>query len=345
MNPKMTVIDAARILGKSQAAIDEELKSRALEMGISDNIAYFGHQTAKELFSFSFKPKAVVFQILKGGTGKTSLAFEFAVRASLYGAKVLCIDLDQQGNLTQAFNQDAETVPVMVDSLSEGYSLRDSFLSVSEGLDLIPSRIENAMLDEVIRGKSFALEKVYRDPIQILKKTYDLIVVDCPPSLGQSVAASALAADLLIAPVTPEKFALSALQATCQSIEELQVAFGIDIPLHIIFNKFMPDVQSCIEILNSLRQEPYYQTKLLTTMVRLSEAFPRASIQNESLFESVIPNSAKEDVDRFTRFILGLQDIIPQNVNPNLDSSSAFTSIDDSPTQPSSSIKFPVTFC
>lgn len=320
MNPKMTVIDAARILGKSQAAIYAELKSRELEMGTSDNIVYFGHQTAKELFSFSFKPTAVVFQILKGGTGKTSLAFEFAVRASLYGAKVLCIDLDQQGNLTQAFNQDAETVPVMVDSLSEGYSLLDSFLPVSEGLDLIPSRIENAMLDEVIRGKPFALEKVYRDPIQILKKSYDLIVVDCPPSLGQSVAAAALAADLLIAPVTPEKFALSGLQATCQSIEELKVEFGIDIPLNIVFNKFMPEVPQCVEILNSLNQEPYYQTKLLNAMIRLSQDFPSTSIQNQSLFESVFTNSAKEDIDALTRCILGLQDVIPPPSNSDMGS-------------------------
>lgn len=266
MNPKMTVEDAAHILGRSQAAIYAELKTRNLAFATTDNLFHFDHHTARELFQFPFKSKVVVFQILKGGTGKTSLAFEFAVRASLYGAKVLCLDLDQQGNLTQAFNQSAESVPVMVDSLAEGYSLLDSFLSVGAGIDLIPSRIENALLDEVIRTKQFALEKVYRDPLRTLKKSYDLIVVDCPPSLGQSVAAAALAADLMIAPVTPEKFALSGLKATYQSIEELQVEFGIEIPFNIVFNKFDPEISQCVEVLAWLKQQPEYQNKILETI-------------------------------------------------------------------------------
>jgi chromosome partitioning protein len=325
MNPKMTVEDAAKVLGKSQDLIYAELINRNLDFTTTDNLFHFGHLTARELFQFSFKPKVVVFQILKGGTGKTSLAFEFAVRASLYGAKVLCIDLDQQGNLTQAFNQDAEAVPVMVDSLAEGYSLLDSFIPVEEGIDLLPSRIENALLDEVIRTKHFALEKVYRDPLKILKKSYDLIVVDCPPSLGQSVAAAALAADLIIAPVTPEKFALSGLKATYQSTEELQAEFGIEIHLNIVLNKFDPEIPQSVETLAWLKQEPYYQKKILNTLVRLSQEFPKASLQSESLFESVWANPAKDDVDQFTRLILGLQEVTP----PTLPSSSTTNSQSD----------------
>jgi len=307
----MTVEDAAYILGKSQAAIYAELKSRHLNFSSLDNLFYFGHQTSQKLFQFSFKPKVVVFQILKGGTGKTSLAFELAVRASLYGAKVLCIDLDQQANLTQAFNQSAETVPVMVDSLAEGYSLLDSFLSIEEGLDLLPSRIENALLDEVIRTKQFALNKVYRDPLQILKKTYDLIVMDCPPSLGQSVAAAALAADWMIAPVIPEKFALSGLNATYQSIEELQTAFGVEIPFKIVLNKFDPEDSQSKETVTWLKQHADYQDKILEAYLRLSPIIPKTLLQTESIFESVWTNPVKEDLDQLTRIILGLQRSAP----------------------------------
>lgn len=236
MNPKMTLEDAAHYLGRSQAWVYAEVQDRGLNLSSLDNYLCFEHKTSVSLFQIAFRPKVFVFQILKGGTGKTSLALEFAVRASLYGAKVVCIDLDQQGNLTQAFNQNAEETPVMVDVLAEGYGLLESLVRVASGIDLLPSRIENALLDEVLRVKKLPLERVYRDVFKQLKQHYDVIIVDCPPSLGQSVAASALAADRLIAPVTPEKFALTGLKATCRSLEELEQAYDVSIPCNIVLN-------------------------------------------------------------------------------------------------------------
>lgn len=307
MNPKMTLEDAAQYLGLSQARVYAELQDRGLSLSGTDNILYFHHATARALFQLSYTPKVYAFQILKGGTGKTSLALEFAVRASLYGAKVVCIDLDQQGNLTQAFNQNAEDTPVMIDILAEGYGLSESLVSVNEGIDLLPSRIENALLDEVLRLKKLPLDRVYRDIFNPLKQQYDVVIVDCPPSLGQSVAASALAADCLIAPVTPEKFALSGLRAMQQSVEELEQAYGIKIPTHIVLNKFEEDSPRSSETWQWLLNQVEYQDKVLNCKVHLASELPEAALKMGSIFDEIQASLIKNDLDKFTQTLLEIE--------------------------------------
>lgn len=300
----MTTIDAATLLGKTQAWVIETLQKRGLSTVQQNHQSYFGHQTARELFQFKFSPRVIVFQIVKGGTGKTSLVHEFAIRASLYGARVLCVDMDQQGNLTHALHQSAETLPVMVDVLADNHPIQDCIVSAAPGIDLIPSRFENAMLDEMIRLKKLSLLDVYRDPFQAFKNKYDVIVVDCPPSLGPSVAACALSADYLLAPVTPEKFALSGLDLAYQSIQELETSFNVSIPFGVVLNKYKVKTKLADDALRFLHTDPRYQHRVLKQIIRLSQEFPKAIANEGSIFEAMKPTSAKEDMDCFTQALL-----------------------------------------
>src|SRR5882762_36401 len=117
MRPKKTAKDAAEFSRISVQAIHQMLKKQDLSFEKSQNRVYFGHETARVLFQLPFQFQVVTFQIVKGGTGKTSTACNFAVRANLYGARVLCVDLDHQGNMTDFFKVDACEYPVMVDVL------------------------------------------------------------------------------------------------------------------------------------------------------------------------------------------------------------------------------------
>lgn len=302
----MTVNDAAQALGKNKTGIVSALQERSLSYSTAHKQIYFGHETARKLFNFSFSPKVFVFQIVKGGTGKTSLVHEFAIRASLYGAKVLCIDMDQQGNLTHAFNVNADPLPVMIDILVDNHPLKESIVSAAPGIDLLPSRFENAMLDEVLRLKKLPIESVYREPFQALKKDYDVVIVDCPPSLGQSVAACALAADYVLAPVTPDKFALSGLEMAHQYIDELQGGFGLKIHLGVVLNKYESRTALSQNALKQLLKDPRYEGKLLKNYIRYSQEFSKVIDNQGSIFESLKPSIAKEDVDGLTQELLDL---------------------------------------
>ena len=306
MTPKMTSQDAAACLGISELDVRLILDKLDQPYVRLQNQTYFGHKAARALFNFKFKSQTFVFQIVKGGTGKTSLVHSLACRLSIYGLRVLCIDMDQQGNLTSAFNQDPEKVPVMIDVLVDKHNINDCILNVCPGIDLIPSRFENVMLDEAIYKKNLKIEEAYQIPLQGLKSKYDLIIMDCPPGLGQSVAACALAADYVIAPITPEKFALSGLELTCQSLEELQIVYGKTIPLRIVLNKFDMRTTMSQEAVNQLINYVPYKQKLLNCYIRQSQDFPNAIANNRSIFDILKNTNAKEDIDALAQEVLAL---------------------------------------
>lgn len=307
MNPKMTVKDAAEFLKISSRNVYKRLLDYGMPFTREGRHIYFSYTTARYLFNLSLKPKIVALQIVKGGTGKTSLACALAVRANLYGLRVLCIDLDQQGNLTSSFGVEAESLPVMVDILAEGYKYEEAITRVYPGMDILASRIENALLDDVIKLKKWPLNKVYSNAFKALREQYDLIVIDCPPNLGQSVAAVTLAVDQVIAPVVAESYAISGLKATRNAIKELEENFHTKIPLSVVVNKYTPRTMLSPETKQILYGCP---------VVHASEEFPTAVLHGESLFDTLKPTAAKRDVDALLRVILGIdQQAFPTHKN------------------------------
>jgi chromosome partitioning protein len=304
MDSKMTAGEAAEFLGVTIQAIHKQLKSRPLKFKKNQNRVYFSHETARKLFNIPFKQKTIAIQIVKGGTGKTSLVHSIALRANLYGAKVLCVDLDQQGNLTQAFKINPEEVPAMIDVIRERMGINDAIVNVGEGLDLVPSRIENAILDNAIILGKHSLPHVYKKLLEPLRSKYDLIIIDCPPALGQSVAAMALAVDEVISPVTPEKFCLSGLKITMQELNGLESNNNHNIAVRIVVNKFDSRTSLSHEVLSTLIKHPIYGEKLYKTYVRISQEFPNAIARGQSIFDALKMTTAKEDIDLLTREVL-----------------------------------------
>jgi len=311
MNSKMLAIDAANFLDVSVQYIHKQLKTKKLPFEKKQNRVYFQYETSRQVFNLKVVPKIISIQIVKGGTGKTSLAHSIAIRANLYGIKVLCIDLDQQGNLTQAFRVNPEKIPTMVDIINNNMPIEAGIVTITDGLELMPSRIENAVLDSVLMLKRLPLDRVYKEKIDHLKlaRNYDLILIDCPPALGQSVAAASLSSDYIISPVTPEKFSLSGLKVTSQEVESIEQTYKKDIPLKIILNKFDSRTILSHETLSSLIKHDLFGPKLFKTYIRTSQEFPNVIAQGTSIFDQTKNNSAKEDIDLLTREILGIEPI------------------------------------
>ncbi len=309
LNSKMTAVDIANFLGLEVQAIHKRLKARNLPSLKSQNRVYFGHETSKELMNLSFKKKVISFQIVKGGTGKTSLAYSFAVRANLYGARILCVDLDQQANLTHAFKFDASETPVMIDILKQGIPFSEGIRNIQPGLDLFPSRIENAILDNTLMVERHPLDRAYKKLFTSVANNYDYIILDCPPALGHSVAAATLASDLIISPVTPEQFGLSGLKITFDEINELNQQNSTNVQMKIVFNKFDSRTVLSNEVLRTLLNDKTFSNMLLSSVIRSSQEFPNSTFSGESIYTSLKNSSAKEDIDLLVKEVLGLEEI------------------------------------
>jgi chromosome partitioning protein len=303
----MTVVDAAKLKNVTTQAIHKELRVKNLDFNQNSYRVYFGHETARSIFNYSFEKKIISFQIVKGGTGKTSIAHSFAIRANLYGAKVLCIDLDQQGNLTQAFDVNCDNTPVMVDVIDNNDLINEAIISISPGLDILPSRIENAVLDNHLMLNKYPLDRVYKTIINNIKKEYDFIIIDCPPALGQSVTAATLASDMIVFPLTPEQFSLSGLEVSYKEINNINKMFGTSCELKILLNKF--DIRTALsnQVLAKILNHKTFKKITCNTFIRNCQDFPNMIYAATNIFSNTKSSYAKDDIDLLTKEILQLE--------------------------------------
>lgn len=322
MHPVMLASEAVDFLGITLPGLHKQLKSKDLEYTKRQNRVFFGHETARRVFKLEVKPTCWSWQNLKGGVGKTHLSFATAVRLSLYGLKVALIDLDQQGNATQACGVDAEKHPVLLDIIQQKLNIKECMVNVAPGIDLLPSRIENAVLDNLFAINGLPVDKELKKRINILKDSYDIIFIDCPPSLGQTVTSAALAADHILVPVDPERFSLSGLKVTLRELNtNVAEKFETSLDISIVLNKFDGRTGLSHATLAALFNDEFLQKRLFKTFIRTSQELPNAVSKNKTIFDSLRASSAKEDIDLLAREIIERALIKPVNVeNQKLES-------------------------
>jgi chromosome partitioning protein len=304
MDPKMVLTEAADAFGVTPQFFHQALKRRNLPFQKKNNKVYFYHGTSKLLFGQEFKSQIISVQIVKGGAGKTTLCLSIGIRSSLYGAKTLIIDLDQQGNLTMACGINAHDHPVMIEIINREIPIKNAIIPLNEGLHILPSRIENSLLDNHLMLNRLPLDRIYKDMLLPLKKEYDLILIDCPPALSSSVVAATLASDSVISPVTPSEFSVEGLQLTTREIGRIEKDFKTKIETRTVINEF--DVRNSLsqEIMQYLMTSPVYGNKLFRSFIRKCQEFENVLAKKISIYDALSYSTAKEDVDLLTRELL-----------------------------------------
>ena len=143
----------------------------------------------------------------KGGTGKTTTTVNLGIGLARLGKKVLLIDADPQGDLTTCLGwQDQDSLQTTLATVmgkiirDEPFSADEGILHHHEGVDLMPANIELSDL-EVTLVNAMSREVTLRTYVNEAKKNYDVVLIDCMPSLGMITINALAAADSVIIPV------------------------------------------------------------------------------------------------------------------------------------------------
>jgi chromosome partitioning protein len=300
----MSIAHAANFLGVSGQAVHKQLKLKGITCPKMGNKLYLTFEEAKQLFNIQFTRKVIVGQIVKGGTGKTTTIDSVSSCVNTYGARILKIDADPQGNLTDACGIDAEDKPVLIDVVTDKINIKDAIVNVSSGVDLIPSRIENVVLDNVIVNERMPLDHFYRDMLAPVANNYDFIFIDCPPTMGQAVTAASLYANIILAPLNPDKFSAKGLKILKHEIDTLNKRFKTNIAYKVFLNKFSGKTILSEKAIVSLINDPDLEGRILQTTVQFSQEIPNITDGNKNIFSLLKSSPTRDDFDRLTRELL-----------------------------------------
>jgi chromosome partitioning protein len=213
----------------------------------------------------------------KGGVGKTTTAINVATALALVGQKVLLTDVDPQGNLTSGVGLKGERAPsgtvyeaLLTDSDPASFILETQV----QNLSLIPA-------DRNLTGAEIELvsmpqrEHRLRRVLDPLRKRFDVIVVDCPPSLGLLTLNALVAADAVLIPLHCEYFALEGLADLVGTMRRVRAGLNPALDIEGVLLTMYDDRTNLGQLVARDVRE-FFQEKVFDTIiprnVRLGEA-------------------------------------------------------------------------
>jgi chromosome partitioning protein len=214
----------------------------------------------------------------KGGTGKTTAVRTLTDVFRRVDLRVLAIDLDPQGNLSDYLDVDPEAAPTIGDVLAGRAKARQA---VHDGI--IPANLGLAEAELALGGKmgrELALKKALRE----LRDDYDLIMIDCPPALGLLTVNALVAADHALISAEAQYFALQGVEQALEVIELARENLNPDLEwLGVMLNIADMRTRHSREAFDSLRQ--HFAEKLLDTTIRASIAYAESAERAVSILD------------------------------------------------------------
>ncbi|MEA2252130.1 MAG: chromosome partitioning protein [Solirubrobacteraceae bacterium] len=214
----------------------------------------------------------------KGGTGKTTAVRHLADVFTRAGLSVLAVDLDPQGNLSDYFDVDPEAAPTIGDVLSGRATASEA---VHDGV--IPANLALAEAELAMAGR-MGRELILRKALRELDGDYDVILVDCPPSLGLLTVNALVAADWALLSAEAQYFALQGVEQALEVIELARDGLNPDLQwLGVVFNIADMRTVHSRESYDALRE--HVGDKLLQTVVRQSIAYAESAERAISILD------------------------------------------------------------
>jgi len=177
----------------------------------------------------------IAFAHHKGGTGKTTSCLNVAGYLQKDGKRVLVVDCDPQANATSGLGVDPERVEQsMYDvfmSVFEGFPdarIADIIVPTASGIYLAPATLDLVGVEPYLYGIDDRAG-ILREALSPVRRTYDFILIDTPPSMGQFVINGLVAADRTVVTLDAGTFALNGMEALSMIFNDIREMIGEDV--------------------------------------------------------------------------------------------------------------------
>jgi chromosome partitioning protein len=214
----------------------------------------------------------------KGGTGKTTTVRTLADAYRRAGIEVLCVDLDPQGNLSDYFDVPADASPTVADVLAGQARATDAVYG-----DVLPANLGLAEAELVLSGK-IGRELTLKRGLREIKRSYDVVLIDCPPALGLLTVNALVAADQALISSEAEYFSLQGVEQALEVIEIARETLNPDLNwLGVLLNIADMRLVHSREALRTLRER--FADKVFETVIRRSVRYAESAERGVSILD------------------------------------------------------------
>jgi chromosome partitioning protein len=237
----------------------------------------------------------------KGGVGKTTTTINLAAALAEYGRKILVVDFDPQGALSVNLDADYQDATTIYDLLMD--STLDPVAAIQktsiENLDVIPANIDLSAA-EMNLVTEMGRERVLDGILKKVKNDYDIIFIDCQPSLGLLTVNALTAAHGVLIPMATEFFALRGVALLVQTIDKVKARTNPSLELDGLIPT-MHDARTlhAREVLARLQEA--FPTLVFDTAIARTVKFPDATVARKPITQFAPTSVAAESYRRVAR--------------------------------------------
>jgi chromosome partitioning protein len=249
--------------------------------------------------------KIITFANHKGGVGKTTSTLNVAQTLVRDGHRVLLVDCDAQGNLTQSLRLPA-TYPDLGLVLSKKATLAEVVVPLNDNLSLVAATAELDFLEKVL-AQQFGYEHILRTGLEPLRSQFDYCLLDTPPRLSALTYAALVASDRVFIPCQPEFYGYTGLTNLLDACARVSEHFNPQLRVGgLFFTKYSPKYRRRLhhEIVELIGERYAAEQLVLDTTIRENVSLAEAQIQQESIYHWAPASNGAHDYEALTREIL-----------------------------------------
>lgn len=251
--------------------------------------------------------KKIVIANNKGGVAKTTSVMNLVGYFSRKKYKVLAVDLDPQGNLTDSLGINLETLPTTAYDAMKEKNVEPYLISINEYVDLLPSNLdlERANLDFV---STLGRELLLKKSLAKIEENYDICIIDTSPNLSTLTLNALSCADSIYIPLRSGYFEMRGASMLLEVIEEIKEDLNSNLKIGGVFlTQYNGRVNMTGEVIEQL--EGYFGDLLMKTKIRNNISLVEAPALMQNIFDYKPNSNGAKDYEELGKEIIKREQI------------------------------------